>query len=272
MKIEDDNSAPTDSTHSDSTRAGSSINPSVNPSTVSPSTIYVVATPIGNLSDLSFRAITTLKSVSVIFAEDTRSFSRIKKLYDIETKCESYHEHNESSRTKKILEILAEGHSVALVSDAGTPLISDPGYRIVKAAKEAGYKVSPIPGPSACIAALSASGLETDQFLFLGFLPTKEGKKRKLLIDSLDRNNTVICYESPHRVIKTLKLIEEIAPNHPVCSAREITKLFEDIYTGSATDVIKHLEEETTVKGEFVILIGKKPKEKSSSKYSNSLE
>ncbi len=224
-------------------------------------TLYIVATPIGNLADISFRAISTLKSVSLIFAEDTRSFARIRNHYEIETPCESYHEHNENARTKRILELLKDGNSIALVSDAGTPLISDPGYRIVHAAKNAGFPVSPIPGPCAAIAALCASGLETDQFMFLGFLPVKEGKKTKVLQDVLTHNCTVICYESPHRILKTLQLLEKIAPYNPVCCAREISKLYEDIYTGTASEVKNHLEHETSVKGEFVLLIGKLPKQ-----------
>jgi 16S rRNA (cytidine1402-2'-O)-methyltransferase len=223
-------------------------------------TLFIVATPIGNLADMSYRAISTLQSVSVIFAEDTRSFSRIRTQYEIKTQCESYHEHNENARTKRILSLLEEGKSIALISDAGTPLISDPGYRVVKAAKEAGYKVSPIPGPCAAIAALSASGLETDQFMFLGFLPNKEGKKRKLISDALLLNCTIICYESPHRILKTLGILEELTPENNICCAREISKLYEDIYTGTASAVIRHLEHETAVKGEFVLLIGKKPK------------
>jgi 16S rRNA (cytidine1402-2'-O)-methyltransferase len=225
-----------------------------------PATLYIVATPIGNLADISFRAIETLKSVSFIFAEDTRSFSRIKNTYKIDVPCESYHEHNENARTNRIIDLLSKGNSIALVSEAGTPLISDPGYRIVKTAREAGFRVSPIPGACAAIAALSASGLETDQFIFLGFLPVKSGKKKTVLTEALSLNCTIICYESPHRIIKTLDLLEDISPHHPICSAREISKLYEDIFNGTPAEVKNHLLENSAVKGEFVILIGKLPK------------
>lgn len=223
-------------------------------------TLYIIATPIGNLSDISFRAISTLKSVSIIFTEDTRTFGILKKHYDIDTPTESYHEHNENARTKRILKLLEEGNSIAIVSDAGTPLISDPGYRVVKAAKEAGFRVSPIPGPCAAIAALCCSGLETDKFIYLGFLPIKSGKKKKVLSESIELGCSVICYESPHRIIKTLNLLEEISPMTQVCSAREITKLYEDIFTGTPSEVINHLENKTAIKGEFVLVIGKLPK------------
>jgi len=223
-------------------------------------TLYIVATPIGNLEDITLRAIKTLKSVDLVFAEDTRSFGRLKQEYDIGTPCESYHEHNENARTKRIIELLQSGKSIALISDAGTPLISDPGYRVVKACKELSLKVCPIPGPCAAIAGLSASGLETDQFIFLGFLPPKEGKKTKVLTQALSFNSAIVCYESPHRIIKTLRLLAELIPENMICSAREITKIHEDIYTSTPLKVIDHLENKTAVKGEFVIIIGKTPK------------
>jgi 16S rRNA (cytidine1402-2'-O)-methyltransferase len=223
-------------------------------------TLYIVATPIGNLEDITYRAVNILKSVAIIFAEDTRTFSRIKKQFEINAPCESYHEHNENARTKRILELLEEGKSLALVSDAGTPLISDPGFRVVRACKDAGYTVSPVPGPCAAIAALSSSGMETDQFIFLGFLPVKGGKKKKILEDHLSLNTTIVCYESTHRIIKTITLLKELVPDRNICCAREITKIYEDIYTATPEEVLRHLEHETSVKGEFVLIIGKEPK------------
>jgi 16S rRNA (cytidine1402-2'-O)-methyltransferase len=223
-------------------------------------TLYIVATPIGNMEDITYRAVNILKSVAMIFAEDTRTFARIKKQFDIGAPSESYHEHNENARTKRIMELLEEGKSIALVSDAGTPLISDPGFRVVRACKDAGYTVSPVPGACAAIAALSASGMETDQFIFLGFLPVKGGKKKKILEDSLALNTTIVCYESTHRIIKTITLLNELVPDRNICCAREITKIYEDIYTAKPQEVLQHLEHETSIKGEFVLIIGKEPK------------
>jgi len=169
-------------------------------------------------------------------------------------------EQNEAFRIPLVLETLSEGKDVCLVSEAGTPLISDPGFRLVQQCRKENHKVSPVPGPSAVIAALSASGLETDQFIFLGFLPTKEGKKRKLLENALSQNISVVFYESPYRVEKTLNLLSTLAPDRPVCSAREMTKIHEDFYLDSAEEVLNYLKENNKIRGEFCIIIGKTPK------------
>ncbi|HMO16491.1 MAG TPA: 16S rRNA (cytidine(1402)-2'-O)-methyltransferase [Oligoflexia bacterium] len=225
--------------------------------------LYVVALPIGNLEDITLRAIRVLKEVDLICAEDTRTFGRLRSAYDIKTPAESYHEHNERAKSEQVLGRLQAGESVALVSDAGTPLISDPGYRLVKAAVDAGIRVSPVPGPSAATAALSASGLETDQYMFLGFLPQKGAKKERVLLEALSLNVTLVCYESPHRIEKTLQLLDKLCPRQLICSAREISKIYEDIFTGTARQVLQHLLEKSAVKGEFVLIIGKPPKKAS---------
>lgn len=217
--------------------------------------LYVVATPIGNLDDISFRAIETLKSVDLILAEDTRHFSKLKNRFEIETVVKSYHEHNEQKRTAEVVELLKSGKSVALVSDAGTPTISDPGYRIVRACRDEDIAVSPIPGPAAFLAALSASGLPTHAFTFEGFLPHKPGKKKKMVQDALAREHTSIFYESPHRILKSLKLIVELDPDREISIARELTKSFEEIITDSSKNVLDQLEKRSSIKGEIVLLM-----------------
>jgi 16S rRNA (cytidine1402-2'-O)-methyltransferase len=222
--------------------------------------LFLVATPIGNLADFSRRAVETLKHVAAIACEDTRQTRKLLDHYGITTPLISYHEHNEASRTPELLVRLNSGEDLALVSDAGTPLISDPGYRLVHAAAAASIAVVPIPGPCAAIAALSASGLATDSFRFGGFLPRKSGERRRLL-ESLNSEPdlTLVFYESPHRVVESLKDIEAVLGDPPVAVAREVTKLHEEFLRGSAGQVARILEARPQVLGEFTLVVGNRP-------------
>jgi 16S rRNA (cytidine1402-2'-O)-methyltransferase len=224
--------------------------------------LYVVATPIGNLNDITLRAINILKSVNYIACEDTRTTKKLLNYYGIENKkLISYHEHNEEKAAQKIIEILSN-EDVALVSDAGTPCISDPGYRVVKLAWESGFKVSPIPGAFAGAVALSASGLASDKFLFYGFLPNKDKKREEELKWLKKVGTTFILYESPKRIIKTLQKIDKILPNSPVVVAKEITKIHEEFIRGKACEIINFFEKNPDkLKGEFVILCHPEEKE-----------
>lgn len=217
--------------------------------------LYVVATPIGNLDDFSKRAIAILKSVDLILAEDSRHFSRLAQRYEINTTVKSYHEHNEQKRTAEILELLKQDKSVALVSDAGTPTISDPGYRIVKACRDGGIAISPIPGACAFLAALCCSGFPTNAFTFEGFLPHKPGKRKKMLEQALAREHTSIFYESPHRILKTLAAICELDPSREVFLARELTKTYEETLVGRAEDLLAEFKQRKSIKGEFVFIV-----------------
>ena len=217
--------------------------------------LYVVATPIGNLKDFTFRAIDTLKEVDFVFAEDTRNSIQLMKHYNIETKIDSYHEHNSVKNTPKIINLLNEGNNIALISDAGTPTISDPGYKLIRACIDEKIDIVPIPGASAVTTALSASGLPSDSFFFLGFLPHKKGRKKKIsFLKSLD--NTIIIFESPHRLLKTLKELHDELGERPIVVARELTKLYEEIARGNFESVIEYFESKK-VKGEIVIIIGR---------------
>ena len=217
--------------------------------------LYVVATPIGNLKDFTFRAIDTLKEVDFVFAEDTRNSIQLMKHYKIETKIDSYHEHNNVKKIPKIINLLNEGKNIALISDAGTPTISDPGYKLIRACIDEEINIIPIPGASAVTAALSASGLPSDSFFFLGFLPHKKGRKKKIsFLKSLD--NTIIIFESPHRLLKTLKELHDELGERPVVVARELTKLYEEIIRGNFDSIIEYFESKK-VKGEIVIIIGR---------------
>ncbi|ADU96278.1 16S rRNA (cytidine(1402)-2'-O)-methyltransferase [Thermovibrio ammonificans] len=217
--------------------------------------LYVVATPIGNLKDITLRALEVLKGCDFIACEDTRQTRKLLKHYGIEGKeLLSYHEHNEEQAAKEIVERLKGGESCALVSDAGTPCISDPGYRVVKLAREEGIEVTPVPGPSAVTAALSASGLPTDRFLFVGFLPRKEGQLKEALKEAVELPYTVVAYESPHRLEKTLTLLSELYPDATVALFKEITKVNEAFLKGTPEELLKELRERGMVKGEFVLL------------------
>ena len=217
--------------------------------------LYVVATPIGNLKDFTFRAIDTLKEVDFVFAEDTRNSIQLMKHYNIETKMDSYHEHNNIQKIPKIIDLLNEGKSIALISDAGTPTISDPGYKLIRECIDKKIDIISIPGASAVTAALSVSGLPSDSFFFLGFLPHKKGRKKKIsFLKSLD--NTIIIFESPHRLLKTLKELHDELGERPIVVARELTKLYEEIARGNFESVIEYFESKK-VKGEIVIIIGR---------------
>ena len=220
-------------------------------------TLYIVATPIGNLDDITFRAFEVLKSVDFVLAEDTRHSKTLLSHLDISKPIRAFHEHNEREKTKAIISEIYSGKSIALISDAGTPLISDPGYFLVAQAKKEGLKVVPIPGPTALITALSASGLASDSFTFLGFLPSKQTARIKLLTGLAGRTETIIFYESPKRVLTTLTDMQAIfGDSREVCLAKELTKAFETIHTGSIPNLIEYLTiDQNHQKGEFVILI-----------------
>ncbi|HEX3681897.1 MAG TPA: 16S rRNA (cytidine(1402)-2'-O)-methyltransferase [Bryobacteraceae bacterium] len=223
--------------------------------------LYLVATPIGNLEDMTFRAIRILRDeVDSIACEDTRQTQKLLRHYDIRKPLISYHEHNEAARTSDILAALERGESVALVSDAGTPLVSDPGYRVVTAAIEHGFPVIPIPGASAALTALAASGLPTDEFRFIGFLPSKAGARRKALEQLANENATVIAYDSPHRILETLADMAEILGARPVALARELTKIHEEFLRGTAQSIREQLAQRSAVKGEMTLLIGRSEK------------
>lgn len=217
--------------------------------------LYVVATPIGNLKDITFRAIEVLKHVDVIASEDTRHTAVLLKAYDIRTRMVSCHEHNEQERTAQLLEQLFEGKSVALVSDAGTPLISDPGFRLVREAAAHQIPIVPIPGACAAIAALSASGFPTDAFVFLGFLP-KKNRERFLFLSSLaNEEKTLIFYESSKRIERLLQEMIPIFGNRPAALCRELTKIHEEIIRGSISELIESIRERSFLKGELTLLV-----------------
>lgn len=217
--------------------------------------LFVVATPIGNLQDISFRAVETLKKVNCIFAEDTRTSKKLINHYDIDTKLYSYHDHSSEKEIARLLDILKDNKDVALISDAGTPTISDPGYSLIRQCINEGIDVIPIPGASALTAAISASGLPSDAFTFIGFLPTKKGRKKKISsLENLDM--TIVLFESPHRLIKTLNQLKEALGERPIVVARELTKLYEEIIRGNFSSAIEFFEAKK-IKGEIVIMIGK---------------
>lgn len=217
--------------------------------------LYIVSTPIGNLKDITFRAIETLKAVDLIAAEDTRHTKILTDHYGITTHQTSYFEHNQIKKADYLLGLLREGKNIALVTDAGTPGISDPGYYLIRLARENDIPIAVIPGPTALIAALSLSGLPAHNFVFEGFLPVKSGGRRKKLEELRDEKRTVIFYESPHRLVKTLRDIAEILGDREVVIARELTKKFEEIKKAPASDLIKHFTQHKP-RGEFVLLLG----------------
>jgi len=219
--------------------------------------LYIVSTPIGNLDDITLRALKTLRHVDLIAAEDTRRTRKLLSFFDIHTPLVSYFEHNELKRLDKLLSRMKTGKEIALVSDAGTPGISDPGYRLIQQAIERGIPVSPIPGPSAVITALSISGLPTDSFYFAGFLPKKGGKRRKLLEKLGDLDGTSILYESPHRLMKTLEDLLEVCGDRQIVITRELTKAFEEAIRDNIREVINILEGRR-IKGEVTIVLGGK--------------
>ncbi|MEB8128180.1 16S rRNA (cytidine(1402)-2'-O)-methyltransferase [Staphylococcus succinus] len=219
-------------------------------------TLYLVGTPIGNLADITYRAVKILKEVDLIACEDTRVSKKLCAHYEISTPLKSYHEHNKAQQTEYLIEQLQEGISIALVSDAGLPLISDPGYELVVAAREHQIKVETVPGPNAGLTALMASGLPSFTYTFLGFLPRKEKQKQEILENRMYEDSTLIIYESPHRVKDTLKTIQKVDKNRKVSLGRELTKKFEQITTSNVDDLLNQLQEGLIpTKGEFVVLI-----------------
>jgi 16S rRNA (cytidine1402-2'-O)-methyltransferase len=222
-----------------------------------PGILYLVASPIGNLEDITFRAVRTLKECDLIACEDTRHTRKLLDHYGIDKPTVSYHDHNESSRSAELVEKLRGGLRVALVSDAGMPLVADPGYRLVTAAVAAGVSVQPIPGPSALVTALAASALPTDAFRFGGFLPPKSGQRATLLESMKDDPATLVFYEAPHRILESLADISRIMGARPVVVGREMTKTHEEFLRGTAAQILEILEARDSVKGEITVLIGK---------------
>jgi 16S rRNA (cytidine1402-2'-O)-methyltransferase len=217
-------------------------------------TLYLISTPIGNLEDITLRALRLLREVSLIAAEDTRTTGRLLKHYNIETPLTSFHDYSTPHKIAGLVERLATA-DVALVTDAGTPGLSDPGYELVRAAVEAGVIISPIPGPSAAIAALVSSGLPTDRFLFLGFLPRQAKARREALSAVASLPYTLVLYESPHRVLYLLADVVAVLGDRPVAVGRELTKLYEEIWRGPASEAISHFSQ-GQIRGEFTLVIG----------------
>ena len=216
--------------------------------------LYVVATPIGNLSDITLRALEVLKSVDLIAAEDTRHSGMFLTHFGIKKPLLSYHEHNEAMRTAQLAERLAEGKNVALITDAGTPALSDPGARLIRACIERGLPLTVIPGPSSILAALVGSGFSTERFYFGGFLPVKSGQRERELRATAERGETTIFFESPYRLTKTLAGCTGIMPDRQLCVARELTKKFEEFRRGTASELLAHYEAHPP-KGEIVLVI-----------------
>ncbi|HUA85120.1 MAG TPA: 16S rRNA (cytidine(1402)-2'-O)-methyltransferase [Bryobacteraceae bacterium] len=222
-----------------------------------PGILYLVATPIGNLEDMTLRAARVLREVDAIACEDTRETRKLLEHFGIATRMVSYHEHNEVARAAELLERMRGGETIALVSDAGTPLVSDPGYRVVRAAIEAGITVVPIPGASAAMTALAGSGLATDAFRFGGFLPAKKMARRRALENLRAEDSTLIFYEAPHRILETLEDIGEVMGDRPVVVARELTKIHEEFLRGTAEEIRGELAARAAIRGEMTVLIGK---------------
>jgi 16S rRNA (cytidine1402-2'-O)-methyltransferase len=222
-----------------------------------PGTLYLVATPIGNLEDITLRALRVLRESDLVACEDTRQTGKLLAHFGIDKPMVSYHEHNEAARTQDLVSKLDGGIDVALVSDAGTPLVSDPGYRLVTAALAAGISVVPIPGASGVLSALSGAGLPTDAFRFCGFLPPKQGQRKKALEALRGEDCTLVFYEAPHRILDALVDVAAAYGERPVVVARELTKLHEEFLRGTADQVRTQLAARPSVKGEIVLLIGK---------------
>lgn len=219
--------------------------------------LYIVATPIGNLNDITLRAIEVLKQVDLIAAEDTRHSRKLLDAYAIDTRLTSVHDHNEADRAEYLCGLLAQGRDIALISDAGTPLISDPGFRLVRAVREAGFEVVTIPGPCAAVAALSVAGLPTDRFLFVGFLPAKQQARRTTLETLQGESATLVFYESPKRIIETLQDMALVfGTQREAAIAKELTKAFETVKTDTIEALLVWLQEdEHRQRGEFVVLV-----------------
>lgn len=218
-------------------------------------TLYVVATPIGNLGDITFRAVEILGQVSMIAAEDTRHTGKLLARYQIKKPLVSCHDHNETQRIDEFVDRLNRGEDIALVSDAGTPLVSDPGFELIRACTQAGIRVIPIPGPCAAVAGLSVSGLATDSFLFVGFLPRKAGRRRERLEALAGEGSTLVFYESPRRILPLLGEMVKILGDRPGMVAREITKIHEEYLRGSLSEIMAALGSRDSVKGECSLFV-----------------
>lgn len=217
-------------------------------------TLYLVPTPIGNLGDISYRAVEVLRTVDAILAEDTRTSGKLLQHYQIETPLESFHQHNEHGRLPSVMRRLQEGASLALISDAGTPGISDPGFLLARACREQGVRLECLPGATAFVPALVQSGFPISSFLFAGFLPQKKGRQ-KTLTRLLDTGETLALYESPYRLLRLLAELHEHAPDRPVSVSRELTKKFEEQIQGSAQELTAHFRKQEP-RGEFVVVVG----------------
>jgi 16S rRNA (cytidine1402-2'-O)-methyltransferase len=224
-------------------------------------TLYLVATPIGNLEDITQRALRTLREVSLVAAEDTRHTRRLLDHFGIRASLVSLFEHNERAKASALVERLLGGESIAVVTDAGSPGIADPGFPLVRAAVAGGIRVESIPGPSAVISALQVSGLPTDSFTFVGFLPVKSGARRRALEEYVERRETIVAFESPHRIDRCLEDLEAVWQERPIALARELTKLHEQVLRGSAREVRAALREDQK-RGEIVLVLGGKTRVK----------
>jgi len=222
---------------------------------LTPGTLYLVATPIGNLEDITLRALRVLRECDVVAAEDTRRTGQLLRHFEIAKPLLSYFQFNEARRSEEIIERLARGEKIALVTDAGTPGISDPGERVVRAAIDAGFRVESVPGACALVAALTASGLPTDEFHFVGFLPHKSGQRRKELTRLSQLSGTLVFYESPFRIERLLGELDEVVPDRAVVLARELTKKFEEYLRGTPSELIEATKSRS-LKGEFVVMVG----------------
>jgi 16S rRNA (cytidine1402-2'-O)-methyltransferase len=223
--------------------------------TVRDGTLYLVALPIGNIRDITYRAVDILRGVALIAAEDTRDFRAIARAYEITTRVVSYHDFNEQSRTQQLLDHLLAGESVAVVSDAGTPLINDPGFRVVRSAIEAGVPVTSIPGPSAAVTALTASGLPVAQFIFLGFPPRTSSKRRAFFARHRQESATLVFYEAPHRLIAALADLREALGDRQACLCRNLTKPHERFQRGTISEILEELSGEGAVRGEATVVV-----------------
>jgi len=219
-------------------------------------TLYLVATPVGNLEDITLRALRVLKEVDLIACEDTRRTFKLLQHYEINTPRESYHKFNEFSQIPRLVRMLHEGKKIALVSDSGTPLISDPGYELVSACRKEGIPVVPVPGPSAAVAALVGSGFPAESFFFAGFLPAKATQRKRRLTELAGIHATLVFFEAPHRILSSLKDMADILGERKACIAREITKIHEEFLLGTIPELLRTLQTRARIKGEFTIIVG----------------
>ncbi|MDX1738240.1 MAG: 16S rRNA (cytidine(1402)-2'-O)-methyltransferase, partial [Alphaproteobacteria bacterium] len=228
--------------------------------------LYIVATPIGNLRDITLRALDIFEAADIVLCEDTRITKRLLNAYGIQKQLLAYHDHNADKMRPKVIEELQAGKIIAQASDAGTPLISDPGYKLVRDCLDNNFDVYPIPGASAPLTALAAAGLPSDKFMFIGFLPTKKMARISHLRENNPENTTLICFESPKRLSSAIKDIAEVWPDRQIVVARELTKMFEEFKRGTATELSAYYEEASAPKGEIVILLGPMAKQEADEK------